>query len=234
MREQKDEDGLCHYAGLLDKAEFSPSEIATMLAISEEASNKILPDHSQFGEFRLLLRHFVNSASKHQLVVDVGTNGCERSNAYDLMKNFGWRGLLVEANPDLWSAIERDFAGLDYSLAKCAISDSEGEMPLFIGINSDVSSLRREAAEAWGAIQGEIKVKVRRLGVLLDEYFIPKDFDVLSLDIEGLDIEVLNDLLGFTDYRPEVVIIEASMNFRHQSLDDTHVSERVSVCPKKS
>src|SRR5258708_6711706 len=55
-------------------------------------------DHSQFGEYTLLLSRFVARAAPTATVVDVGARGRTLSNSYDLLKNFGWRGLLIEAN----------------------------------------------------------------------------------------------------------------------------------------
>jgi hypothetical protein len=54
-----------------------------------------------------------------------------------------------------------------------------------------------------------VAVAVRRLSEILEEHAIPLDFDVLSLDIEGEDVAVFNDLIE-SGYRPRWVIIEMS------------------------
>jgi FkbM family methyltransferase len=177
-------------------------------------------DQTQFGEFGILMRHWVNDGAAHRIVVDVGARGKERSNSYDLLRVFGWQGLLIEANPALIQPIHEDFADLDYELLNFAISDYEAAATFHIGVNDDVSSLNPQASLAWGSIQGEVVVNVRRLHPLLDARAIPRDFDLLSLDIEGEDIRVLNDLIGSSTYRPRWVIIEASANYATRSLDD--------------
>ncbi len=68
---------------------------------------------------------------------------------------------------------------------------------------------------------------VRRLHQLLEARGIPRDFDLLSLDIEGEDVRVLNDLIGGSAYRPRWVIIEASANYATRSLDDLELVESV-------
>ncbi|WP_174300683.1 FkbM family methyltransferase [Caulobacter sp. S45] len=170
--------------------------------------HKLIWDHSQTGEVAFILRSIVNDSARRRFVVDVGARGRERSNSYDLMKQFGWRGLLVEANPNLIDTINEEFADLDVTLVNCAISDFEGEASFYFGLNDDVSSLYKDGLAAWGPVHGECRVPVRRLPSLLDEIGAPHDFDLLSLDIEGADVPTLNDLIGNSPYRPERIVIE--------------------------
>jgi len=173
-------------------------------------------DHSQFGEFSLFLK--VARPQCYGVVVDVGALGKDGSNSYDLMSQLGWRGVLVEANPNLWEEIERDFSELNSSLMRCAVSDVAGKVDLHLGVADGVSSVIRATAEAWGPSRGKVEVQARRLGDILDEQQVPKDFDLLSLDIEGMDIPVLNDLVANTSYRPRWIFLEASLDLQTKSL----------------
>ena len=184
-------------------------------------------DVSQFGEVWELIRLWVNGSAASRTVVDVGARGLGRSNSYDLMRHFGWRGVLIEANPALLPELQADFAGLDVSILGCAISDYEGSATLTLGVNEDVSSLNAALAGSWGASPGTVEVQVRRLADVLAEQAVPPVFDLLSVDIEGEDIKVLNDLIGLSAYRPEWIIIEASNDFATQSLDDLPFSQAV-------
>jgi FkbM family methyltransferase len=172
-----------------------------------------IADHSQNGEFLELLKLIVAHGAPSKVIVDVGAHGRERSNSYDLLRLFGWRSLLIEANPALAHQIKSGFEGLDYALVVCAVSDFEGVGDLSLGVHSGISSLSPECTRAWGPISGSIEVPVRRLHKILDEHDIPKAFDVLSLDIEGHDSRVLNDLHRNSAYRPHWIIIEGSHNF---------------------
>lgn len=175
-------------------------------------------DHSQFGEFSLFLK--VARPRRHGLIVDVGALGKDGSNSYDLMSQLGWRGVLVEANPNLWEGIERDFSGLNSTLVRCAVSDVEDKVVFHLGAADGVSSIIRASAEAWGPLRGEVEVQARRLGEILDEQQVPTNFDLLSLDIEGMDMPVLNDLIATTNYRPRWIFLEASLDFQTKSLAD--------------
>jgi FkbM family methyltransferase len=185
-----------------------------------------LREHSQFGEVSLLIRDLVNTAAHDRILVDAGARGRDRSNSYDLMRLCRWKGLLIEANPALIPTIRKDFFGLDFELVECAVSDQVGEGILHIGVNDDVSSLSATTAKHWGQTRGAVAVKMDRLPHILRAQGIPLDFDLLSLDIEGEDIRVMNDVIA-TGYKPRWVIIEASFDFATRSLYDLPFSEAV-------
>jgi FkbM family methyltransferase len=164
-------------------------------------------EQSQYGEVGRLLRHMVNTAAAERIVVDVGANGRERSNSYDLMKYFDWKGILIEANPERIPIIESEFQGLDYSLFNCAVSDYSGEATFHLGVNDDISSLELEATKAWGPLRRAIRVRVRPLHEVLAEQQVPREFGLLSVDAEGEDIRIINDTISH-GYRPNWIIME--------------------------
>ena len=182
---------------------------------------------SQYGEIQLFLVDSINTRFGSRIVVDVGARGKARSNSYDLMKHFGWRGVLIEANDQLRSEIEEAFSGLEYSLICCAVSDFTGQATFTIGVNDDVSSLSSSAAATWGDIKGNKLVPVRRLQDILQSAGVPADFGLLSIDIEGEDVKVLNDIIANSTFRPQYVIIEASNDFSVKSLDDLPFNQLV-------
>ena len=175
----------------------------------------------------MLLRTWIQDIAAAAFIVDVGARGRERSNSFDLLRELEWSGLLIEANSRLIPQIEQDFAGLSVNILNVAVSDTEGRSSFTIGANDDVSSLDESTALAWGPTKGQIEVEVRRLPTLLQEHDVPERFDLLSLDIEGHDIRVLNDLIASSWYRPTWIIIEASDDFRVRSLDDAPFADDV-------
>ncbi len=167
-----------------------------------------------------MLRRHLGGAVRHRLLVDVGANSKVGSNSYDLMRDDGWTGILVEANPALWPRIEADFAGLDYTLLRTAVSDAPGEHTLYLGINDGISSFFTAKVESFGPVTGSVQVTSRRLHDLLDEQGVPPDFDLLSVDIEWMDLPVLNDLMRSSAYRPGFIITELAQEGAVRSLDD--------------
>ena len=209
----------------LRSGESSAEDVLVEILTSEEfgsvsQDDKLLRDQTQYGELERLIRRWMRSAVHDCWVVNVGARGKARSNSWDLMKTFAWKGVLIEANAALIPSIQAEFSGLDMDLLNYAVSDYDGEATFYLGANDDVSSLDRDASAGWGGLTGEVLVPVRRLGPLLDERGVPEEFGLLSIDIEGEDIKVLNDLIATTAYRPKWVLIEASYDFQTKALRD--------------
>jgi len=186
-----------------------------------------LPDHSQYGEFAMLLRELVTAGRSHGIIVDVGANGRAGSNSYDLLTDYGWKALLIEANPHLVSRIRSEFGNAAYDLVCCAIGITPGSKTLHLGIDDQISSLRSERVANWGAVTGSVDVTVRRLPDVLDENRIPRDFDILSLDIEDADADVFNDLVSTSSYRPRWVVIETALELDKTTLASSAFSAQV-------
>lgn len=230
LRRKPAAEEVASHVSALRTGKVGPAEIVGRFIESTEFANlpplpeaTFINSNAQYGEVALLLREWADSAVTSRVVVDVGARGRERSNSWDLMRHFGWRGLLVEANPLLLPCIRQEFEGLDYTLVGVAVSDYAGTAELTIGSNDDVSSLDPAAAGSWGATRGTVRVEVCRLPDLLAEHGVNTRFGLLSLDIEGEDVKVLVDLITRSDYRPDYIIIEASQDFQVTSLDDLDV-----------
>ena len=227
---------LRHWSG----SDFDPADIIQAFLQSAEfqarshiffreyvGKGKLIHDHSQNGEVDYLIQSMINDSAKRRYVVDVGARGRERSNSYDFLKFFGWKGLLVEANPNLVESINSDFSGLDFQLLSCAVADYEGEAEFYFGVNDDVSSLHEQGSAAWGPLQGRCRVQVRRLPGLLAEAKAPEDFDLLSLLIHRSDFPVINDLIANSPYRPARVIVEVYESNKVKSLEQLPLHPQV-------
>ncbi len=217
-------------AGLAARISDDPT---TLMTVAEEiryeawlALTKAIPDHSQFGEFRLLLRALVGRAASPGIVVDAGARERNGSNSYDLIADFGWRGVLIEALPERAAALRDEFGDWDYQVVECAVGLSPGRQPLWLGHAAVITSLYPEVATEYGGKGESIEVEVRRLADIMADAGVPHDFDLLSIDIEGIDIPVLNDLIETSPYRPRYVVIEAPHQLVKQ-LDEVGVSTAV-------
>ncbi|WP_174300685.1 FkbM family methyltransferase [Caulobacter sp. S45] len=212
---------------IVESAEYLDRQKADLLRRGLVVNDRFTNDVSQYGETWLVIRDMINSASWARYVVDVGARGRERSNSYDLLRHFGWRGVLIEANPRLIESIRADFEGLDCEITCCAISDYDGTAIFNIGANDDVSSLIKAAAAGWGEVRDEIEVRVRMLPEVLREHDAPLSFDLLSIDIEGEDVRALNHLIDASAYRPTWVIIEVAEEDADSSLAAIGLSQKV-------
>ena len=208
------------YLGFMDSGQAFADRIsedpAALTAVAEEIRyqawtapiKSAVPDNSQFGEFKIILNALVSDAASPGIVVDVGACARSGSNSYDLITNFGWRGILIEAFPKRASKLRDEFGDGDYRVVECAVGLTPGPQPLWLGAGAMINSLDQSVAEMFKGRGESIEVEVRRLVDILDEHDVPHEFDLIDIDIEGPDVDVFNDLIENSPYRPKYVIIE--------------------------
>jgi FkbM family methyltransferase len=162
---------------------------------------------SNFGEDLLLTRMF--TLPEVGFYVDVGANHPIRASNTFRLDLMGWSGLAIEPNPDL----ARKFPRLRPACAvvNCGVGTTEGEME-YIRFDRDQcntfdevladSSKRRGAREI-----GRHPVDIRPLSRLLEKHVGSRHIDVMSIDIEGFDLQALtsND---WSRWRPSIILIE--------------------------
>jgi FkbM family methyltransferase len=143
--------------------------------------------------------------------VDVGAHHPFRfSNTYYFYKK-GWRGINIDAMPNSMKLFNR-FRSRDVNL-EIPISDSEQVLTYFSfnepAINGFSKELSRERHGKNGYfIQQEIKLKTSKLSSVLDEHLDSGvKIDFLSIDVEGLDINILKSN-NWVKYRPKCILIE--------------------------
>ena len=170
----------------------------------------ILPQRSygQNGEDLIIDR--LMAGRKSGFYVDVGSHHPIRfSNTYKFYKR-GWRGLNIDAMPGSAKHFQL-FRGRDISI-ECGVAEVNGVMTYYMFNEPALNTFSFEEAGLKNQppykIIGTKEVRVERLDFLLQKY-LPKeqDIDFLSLDVEGMDYEVLrsND---WSKYRPELILAE--------------------------
>jgi FkbM family methyltransferase len=177
--------------------------------------------YSQFGEDAFLAAYFraktwvagKNSFLPRQgFYVDIGAySPTECSNTY-LFYRHGWRGINVEAQPGVIEGF-RLIRSRDINL-NVAAAQSKGELTFYSWgspsvFNTADPELAKERARSLGKQPIEITVRSIPLREILDEY-LPSDTKInfLSVDVEGLDLEVLKSN-NWDKYRPELIVAEA-------------------------
>lgn len=154
--------------------------------------------------------------------VEAGANdGFHQSNTYHFARFKGWRGVLVEAVPQLAAACRERRP--ESQVVECALGSQEiagstvrlrfaGLMTSVCGTLGSEAMERQRAAQGL-AVQGMnteerfVEAPVRTLTEVLAGTGTPSDFDLLSLDVEGYEVEVLRGL-DMKAYRPRAICIE--------------------------
>lgn len=169
--------------------------------------------YSQEGEDMVLRRIFENQ--KRGFYVDVGAHHPKRfSNTYYFYKK-GWRGINIDAMPGSIRTFNK-LRPRDINL-EMAISDERKILryyafndPAISGFSSQLANQRK--GQGTYKIIFEKDLQTHTLNEVLDEY-LPKgqEIDFLSVDVEGLDFEVLKSN-NWSTYCPKVVLVEATGN----------------------
>lgn len=194
-------------AGKLDK-------LKRLMTIKSLVSSNPYPALNDLD--RKLKKYFNN---KNGFFIECGANnGYVQSNTFHYEYCMDWKGILVEAIPEL--ARQCEYLRMNSRVYNCAlVSESfsgDSITMRYAGLMSLVKGIKdKETEDAWigrGAMREgienayEVKVPVRTLTSILDEV-VPARIDLFSLDVEGYELEVLKGL-DLEKYRPDYILIE--------------------------
>jgi len=170
----------------------------------------------------------INSYFKEQntgFFVDIGAHDPFRfSNTYMFYKR-GWTGINIDPLPGTESAFKKH-RPKDITL-EIGIAQQEGELTYYMYNEPALNGFSRQYFEERGGKRGyqlinTVTVPVRRLDQVLDQHM--KDstvIDFLTIDTEGLDIEVVKSN-NWDKYRPKIVMMEHPLADM-EGLEDTEV-----------
>ena len=143
--------------------------------------------------------------------VEAGAHdGYTQSNTYYLERHLGWRGLLVEAVPELYEkARRRRPRSVVTQAALVAPEDDGSDVVMQFGDLSSTLGTRdhaRGGLDNAGRAPYEVTVRGRTLSGLLDESGLDRP-DLIVLDVEGHELAALRGL-DFDRHAPELLVVE--------------------------
>ncbi len=178
-----------------------------MLDLFQEISGACL-HYSQEGEDILLDR--ILPTDMAGFFVDVGAHHPTRfSNTYALYRK-GWRGINVDATPGSMELFKK-LRPADINI-ECAVSTVDTPMMFHMfkesALNTFDPSLAQEYSASGWAVERTVEMKPRSLSSILKEHLpVGKHVDLLSIDVEGKELEVLHS----NDWHsccPELIVLE--------------------------
>ena len=174
------------------------------------------PSYSQAGEDRILHYLFESIGTPRNLrYVDIGAAFPTGHNNTYLFYTLGGQGVLVEADPK-YLAGYREVRPRDAVEHAAIVPESmarTGSVTFYAVENAGWSTVSQEhlevaAALNKGKVQYSLSVRCLTINELLGRHFPDGKFDILSMDIEGVDEQVLAEL-DFTRFSPTAIVVES-------------------------
>jgi FkbM family methyltransferase len=167
--------------------------------------------YSQEGEDLVLLRFFENARRRQGFYVDVGAHHPTRFSNTKLFYDLGWRGISIDPRPGFAQEFMKARPG-DIAI-EAAVAQTPGQLtyymfdePALNGFDAQLSTDRHNRSDY--KIIGSQAIQMSRLDSLLHSHVpVNTKIDFMSIDVEGLDLEVLmsND---WQSIRPRFVLVE--------------------------
>lgn len=162
----------------------------------------------------ILIREYFNN-QKNGYFVEIGANDPTHhgSQTWHLEKNLNWQGVLVEPIPELAEKCRKLRPNAKTFEYACTDSKKNQNITLYIpyDLNND-NELFARAAIGENIDDGkfvkhrEITVQTRNLNSILEEAGA-KEIDLLSIDVEGAELEVLLGV-DLQKYKPRLILLE--------------------------
>jgi FkbM family methyltransferase len=181
--------------------------------------------YSYDGEDRILTRIFQDRAAG--FYVDVGAHHPFRFSNTCALHQKGWRGINIDADPALMEAFAIHRPD-DINLS-AGVSEMDGILVLHIFDEPALNTFDEAIAASrvnggTYRLAGRTQVPVHRLDAILAAHCPPgQTIDLLTIDVEGFDLKVLqsND---WERYRPTCVVVEALLSsFASIQADPCHL-----------
>ena len=167
-----------------------------------------IASYSQYGEDMILRAMFARyPVSYRGFYVDVGAHHPLRFSNTQYFYEQQWNGVCVDPLPGTARMFAR-WRPRDVVL-EIGVAETEGEMTYYMFDEPALNTFSEKTAkDNSGRLKGTRKVKTRALRGILADHLAPGcTIDFLSVDVEGMDLQVLrsND---WQQFRPCVVLFE--------------------------
>ena len=188
--------------------------ILDLLKVSKRENLENIIKNIQYSQSQLAQDLFVLNEfnfKKNGFFVEFGAcDGVLHSNTHILEKKFDWQGILCEPANSFHKIIRTNRNC--HIENKCVYSDSGKTLDFNEFSNEgELSGLSNIGIKNIFKKKSTYKVQTISLNDLLKKYSCPRNFDYLSIDTEGSEFEIINNL-DFSNHRPKIISIEHNYN----------------------
>ena len=170
-----------------------------------------LPYISYAQNFEDVILRRIFGTKSDGFYVDVGACHPTYDSVTKSFYELGWNGINIEPVPQMTGLFEQE-RKRDINLP-VAISDSTGEIELYIPPSKANSTCNEKVAASYGldnALVPKILVKTLTLNQIWKNHAQGRDVDFLKVDVEGLEYEVIKGC-DFSLVTPKIIVIESTI-----------------------
>lgn len=173
--------------------------------------------YSQCGEDMILDFLLENLKISQPNYLDIGTNEPKNfNNTYFFYKFRNGKGVLIEPNPALSTKIKSVRSRDVFYNCGIGFNNIEGFADYYLmdwhAFNTFSKEIAQETQTFYKGKNNIVKVeKIKLIGInqILEKHF-SKGLDLLSIDVEGLDLAILKSL-DFNKYKPKIICVETKV-----------------------
>lgn len=161
--------------------------------------------------------------------VEVGAYDGDFVSNTSCLADHGWGGLYIEPIDAHYQKCLKRHKDNDVTVANVAIGLEEGETTIYYG--DTLTTLDREQMQRYREIDwaqhisfSETTCYQMRLDTLMRKIEVPKEFDVLVVDVEGKEPEVF-ETFELDEWKPKILIIELEDEHHSFQKYEGHIDE---------
>jgi FkbM family methyltransferase len=188
-------------------------------------------------DFSMLAAHLMLT-TKTPYFIGIGANdGVTHDPLYPFIRDFGWRGIMVEPVPESFAALERNYAGFgEVALVQAAIGLVDGKGTIYTVEVSDENSAMMSLHSSFNR---DILLTGSRWHPDLESHIIEREVmlmsfptllakangqtvDVLKIDAEGYDLEILKNT-DLAHLSPKLILAEHANLSRQDKIEMANI-----------
>jgi len=195
------------------------------------------PDQTVEVDFSLLAAHLMLTTPRPYFIGIGANDGVTHDPLYPFVRDFGWRGIMVEPIPEAFAALERNYAGFgDVALVQAAIGLVDGQGKIYtvdmfaqdsmtMSLHSSFSKDMLLRGKQW---HPNLETHIIERQVLLMSFptLLAKAngeaVHVLKVDTEGYDLAILKSI-DLSRLSPQLILAEHANLSRQEKIEMANI-----------
>jgi FkbM family methyltransferase len=180
------------------------------------------PNRTVEVDFSLLAAHLMLTTRRPFFIGIGANNGVTHDPLYPFVRDFEWRGIMVEPIPEAFAELERNYAGFeDVTLVQAAIGLIDGRGIIY---TVDMASQNSMMMSLHSSFSRDMLLRGKRWHPNLEAHIVEREVplmsfptllakangrnvDVLKIDTEGYDLEILKSI-NLSCLSPKLILTE--------------------------